>query len=369
MISHYVIENGYDMKKKCYEIEFWRFIFSFIVALHHSRILIGDENCLFFRGSYAVEFFFIVSGYLLMQSISKQKDECLDLGNETLQFMWKKYKTVCPNIFIAWGFGYFATILLSHKNFIESAEILINGVWEITLLHMAGIYPIKINVSVWYISSMLLCMAIMYPFIRKYKNFASRIVLPVLSLLILGYLYQTFGHLRGPTKWIGFTHKANLRAFAELSCGIICYDVVEKIKAIRLKKAAAATLTVLKYLAYMCVIFYMTRETLAYDFAFLIIMMIAIILSFSQLGIDGHIYDNKVVVFLGKFSLNLFLVNYPFSKNLKYIIPQSMPVREQEVLYILVCLIMAYICMVLSDAIKNNYKKLFNKTKKLFLET
>ena len=41
-------------------IDFLRFLFSVIVVLHHSRYVLGDDNCYFLGGSLAVEFFFFV---------------------------------------------------------------------------------------------------------------------------------------------------------------------------------------------------------------------------------------------------------------------------------------------------------------------
>ena len=52
-------------------IDFLRFLFSVIVVLHHSRYVLGDDNCYFLGGSLAVEFFFFVSGYLLLVGADK----------------------------------------------------------------------------------------------------------------------------------------------------------------------------------------------------------------------------------------------------------------------------------------------------------
>ena len=52
-------------------IDFLRFLFSVIVVLHHSRYVLGDDNCYFLGGSLAVEFFFFVSGYLLLAGADK----------------------------------------------------------------------------------------------------------------------------------------------------------------------------------------------------------------------------------------------------------------------------------------------------------
>lgn len=54
-------------------IEYLRFVFAGIVVLHHSRYILGDEDCWFLGGSLAVEFFLFVSGYLLQVSAEKKE--------------------------------------------------------------------------------------------------------------------------------------------------------------------------------------------------------------------------------------------------------------------------------------------------------
>ncbi len=44
------------------KIDFLRLLFAFIIVLHHTRYLLGDDHCLFLGGSLSVEFFFFVSG-------------------------------------------------------------------------------------------------------------------------------------------------------------------------------------------------------------------------------------------------------------------------------------------------------------------
>ena len=87
------------------KIEFLRFLFSVIIVIHHSRYILGDDQCLFLGGSLAVEFFFLVSGYLMMASIdriSARKAPGQDLGRETLGFLWRKARAVYPDLLIAW---------------------------------------------------------------------------------------------------------------------------------------------------------------------------------------------------------------------------------------------------------------------------
>ena len=65
-----IILRGITMSaKRNGKIEFLRFLFSLIIVVHHSRMFLGDEISPFLGGSLAVEFFFFVSGYLMMAYI------------------------------------------------------------------------------------------------------------------------------------------------------------------------------------------------------------------------------------------------------------------------------------------------------------
>ena len=53
------------------EIEWLRFVFAIAVVLVHARNLFGEEWTYFRKASFGVEFFFIVTGFLLAKSINK----------------------------------------------------------------------------------------------------------------------------------------------------------------------------------------------------------------------------------------------------------------------------------------------------------
>lgn len=56
------------------EIELLRFVFAIGVVLVHSRNLFGEEWRYFLKGSFGVEFFFIVTGFFLAKSVSKKNE-------------------------------------------------------------------------------------------------------------------------------------------------------------------------------------------------------------------------------------------------------------------------------------------------------
>lgn len=322
--------------KKLGEIELWRFIFAFIVTVHHSRFLVGDDNCYFLKGSFAVEFFFLLSGYLLMQSIEKMPEKVGNLGEETFSFISKKYKSLYPAVLVALLIPFVAEIFFLHDAAIHN--LLFDCVWEASLLQMSGIYVgFTLNSSTWYLSSMLLCMVVLFPLIRRYKKTAVKLIVPVCSVLILGWMCQKYGHMRNPTAWTGFTYRGNLRAFAELGLGTSCYWISKKISEFNFNRFAQVVLTIIKWCFYLIVIIYMYLPiSTKNDFFFIGVLMIAISLSFSKQCVDCNLYNNKVIYFLGKYSLYLFLGHKYWTFLLTPILPSGLSVNEQTLIYLAV---------------------------------
>ena len=349
------MSSGRKPIKKLGEVELWRFVFALIVAIHHSRFLVGDSNCYFLKGSFAVEFFLLLSGYLLMQSIEKMSPTVGNLGEETLSFVAKKYKSLYPAVFIAWLIALVAGIVLLDT---PVKDLFFDSVWEAALLQMTGLsIGQSLNSSTWYLSSMLLCMIVLFPLIRRYKQTAIKIIIPVSALLILGWMCKEYGHPRNPTSWIGFTFKGNLRAFAEIGLGTTCYQIAKKISELNFNRFARIMLTVIKWFLYAAIILYMYLPvSTKNDFFFIAVLMIAISLTFSKQCIDCNWYNKKPVYFLGKYSLYLFLGHKYWSFMLTPLLPEGFSVNKKTLIYMAVSIVNSAFIMLLCE-LWSHYKK------------
>ena len=174
--------------KRVGEMEFLRFVFSVIIVLHHSRNFMGNETSLFLNGAFAVEFFFILSGFLMMKSVSRMNTQPDNLGVETAQFVKKKYLSLCPDMILSWVIGAVATALISQEALHTVGKILREGIWELGLLTMTGIRMTTVNDAVWYLSSMLLCMAVLYPILPTDTNISASIKRKRVGIIVNGRL-------------------------------------------------------------------------------------------------------------------------------------------------------------------------------------
>lgn len=352
------------------KIEFLRFIFSIIIVLHHSRFLLGDEISPFLGGSFAVEFFFIVSGYLMMSSIEKcaRGGDKLLVGRETLCFITKKVKNIMPQAICSWIIAFIFISITQAKNIKEMLEMFIDSFWELWMLEMSGLPAQEINGVVWYISSMLLCMAILYPLIRKFPDEMLNIVVPLTILFVLGYLCQEIGTPRNPSHWLGITYKGNLRALSEICIGVLCYQITKNLKKTSLSCFGKILVTILETGIYFTVISYMYFfKASRRDYFFLALLAFGVILSFSGRGVFSAAFNHSLCFFLGKMSMALFFSHTFFAKYLNEILPSCYTNILRMSIYIGCTIFTSILVMTVVHVWKRKEKYVIEKIKYLVL--
>ena len=343
-------------------IDFLRFLFSVIVVLHHSRYVLGDDNCYFLGGSLAVEFFFFVSGYLLLVGADKagRKNGAGNLlpggadmagrkngagyllpggvdeagvgagteangiyagangigaetkgagtngiGSETLHFILHKIRSFLPEFLIAWWIGFVLIGVVRQYGVLDYLKAFGNDFWELTLVKMSGLFTHGIDGAMWYLSAMLLGMAFLYPLLRTKRDLMTHLVCPLLALFLYGYLCQAEGHPRDPIVWLGLCYKGLVRTVAELCTGVVICMAVR-----RLKKLAPAGLTKLgnalaigtQLLCLILTIRYMAeQEPSEYDYFYMFLLMLLVLISFSGFGLESVLGNSQRLHLLSAF--------------------------------------------------------------------
>lgn len=350
------------------EIDLFRWIFSIIILLRHASNLLG-KNLVFPGGAFAVEFFFLVSGYLMMASIEKVCEKGTEnLGRETVCFLKRKVRSLFPEVVLAFVIGFIVCALTNRWGWPEIAGKFMKSTFEVLLVQRTGVGSNQINNVVWYIQSMLLCMAILYPLIRKFPDMMKHIGLLLIALLLLGYLEKNEANLRTPSKWLGWTYKGNVRAMAELCLGAACYSVVDYLRKLNLTKLAKVLLTVVKWICWIPVLAYMWDSKWKYDLFMLGIMCIAVMLAFSCQCVDVSLYQNKIVAWLGAFSLPIYLSHFFYACCLPLVLPENMRYRYMLLCYVLCSVVTAFVVMFLAGQIRKHGPKVSAALKARLLE-
>ena len=391
-------------------IDFLRFLFSVIVVLHHSRYVLGDDNCYFLGGSLAVEFFFFVSGYLLLVGADKagrkngagylfpgdvdmagrkngagyllpggadmagRKNgagyllpdgvdmagrteaagletkgvgagttgiggeangiggEATGIGSETLHFILHKIRSFLPEFLIAWWIGFVLIGVVRQYGVLDYLKAFGNDFWELTLVKMSGLFTHGIDGAMWYLSAMLLGMAILYPLLRTKRDLMTHLVCPLLALFLYGYLCQAEGHPRDPIVWLGLCYKGLVRAVAGLCTGVVICMAVRRLKRFSpsgLTKTGNALVIGVQLLCLLLTIRYMAeQEPSEYDYFYMFLLMLLVLLSFAGYGLESVLGNSQrlhlLSAFLGKYSLSLYLGHLYFAQHVNELFPEEL---------------------------------------------
>lgn len=353
------------------KIDFLRFIFAICVVLNHAKhVMPTDALSRLFNGySFAVEFFFLISGYLLMASIEKaEKYSTAPLSRETGSFLLKKYRSVYPEVAVA----YFAGVILICSLTDATPLGVIKETWfDLTMLVSSGMNGPQTILLVWYISSMIIAMAVLYPLLRKFKTWTLHVILPIAIPLLLGYLYQNYNTIRGPMEWMGITFRGNLRALAELGLGVVCYEITKKMRSMDFNFFGRVLLAVAELAGYGAVLYYMASESGGVsDFFYLLVLCVSVIITCSQKSVGSRWFNNNFSAFLGKYSLCVFLAHGVFFRRMVHFFPFSEQLgwKRRLVLYMAVSMVNGLAVLLISNFIRKIGPKVGAGIKKLVLK-
>lgn len=321
-----------ETKVKNGKIELLRFVFSAVILLYHSFFVLGGGKANIggvkvspgAHGGMCVEFFFLLSGLLMAKSVrkqwlaSRQPDENgerrrVSILKETALFLKKKIKPLLPYHIPA----FFALLVIEFIFRIgsvkEGALLTVKMLPNLFFLQMTGLdfatsgVHNNINGIEWYISAMLVAMAVIYPFLRKWYNVVSKAAAPV-ALAILAYLYAVGGgQLTGVRVWNGFVYRGMLRGLAEVLLGIVAFEISEWIVRVCRDGKGRGLLTALEAVLYLAFLVYVNIDTFKGEFAALAMLFVALPITFSHLTAGSDRFDNKTCGYLGAVSLPIYM--------------------------------------------------------------
>jgi len=213
------------IKSRNSSIDILKFIFSIAIVLFHFGRH-RDVNVL--QGGYIfVEGFFMITGYFMMNSVNKAKEN--SIGKDTLNFIKHKYLSFAPTLLASIIIAQIITIVIYHMSISDIVLDLINIATEIVPLQSIGINGSALTAVAWYLSAMMIALFILYPIARKLGNSFTCIVCPVVAVSIYGIICTKVGYINVISEHILVIpiQAGVLRAFAGICVGCILYSCVK----------------------------------------------------------------------------------------------------------------------------------------------
>ncbi len=207
-------------KKYNPEIDFWRLFFALcIFAFHSHKLVPNDQYSMMPFGFIATEFFFMVSGYFMAARI--RSDKQMGLNHSTGEFLLGKIKTFYKPLVISVIIGFVVTQVTNRNGPVLLYKDALKTVYEFFLMCGYGFKSAHfVNGPAWYLSAMLIAMAILFPIAKKYTEYFFTVCAPIVALIIYALLSQVTGTLCTATDLVVFVSSGILRGVAGVSAGI-----------------------------------------------------------------------------------------------------------------------------------------------------
>lgn len=289
-----------------YYIDFLKFIFSVIIVFYHSWVFSGTYgNGIFNNGYFAVDFYFIVTGYLLMNTINKEKSTRDSLGISTFKFIKNKFKRIIPYVILSFILGYIfiygksglnLSILLSNSTIAEFFQIGIFG------------FGLNINSACWYISTMFFVLLIFYPIAKKNKENFTYLIIPIFILFTLVFINFNNININDPLGIKYLFINGFYKGIIFTSLGVICYEISQYLKNIKTSNKQKWTFTIIETLIYLILIYNMNNLKIG-SILVAILFTFNIAVTFSNQSYMGSLFKSKKWQELGKFGFIIFLNN------------------------------------------------------------
>ena len=297
-----------ELNKQNYCIDFYRFVFSIIIVFFHSWLFTGRFGSgVFNLGYLAVDFYFIVSGYLMMNSIEKQgklkKNENVYFGS--FSFVFNKIKKLFPTLLLTFiiGLGFvYGRGIINIKNILLS-----DAIPELLQLGVFG-YSMPINLSWWYLSVMFFVFLILYPIIRLHKDKYIYYIAPLILGLTIGLVLSIPINIHDPlTKNFVFIN-GFYNGLIFIILGNVSYEISKRLreKNKKLDKKKKVLLTIFEqsiYIALILAMNYNILNTTIIAFMFLI----AISLTFSNITYSPKIFASTIWKKVGNYGFYVYL--------------------------------------------------------------
>ncbi len=299
------VKNGY--------IELLRFVFALgIIGGHFIGYTEEEVTGLFYHfsnGWIGVEFFLLLTGYFLAVDINNKSK----LGaKKSLAECLKKIVSRYFRIMKYYAFALIVIVLLNQIYNGLNAELLkldaVSAIKNLFMLDMLGVFNISpLFPYNWYLSAMMIAFVIIYPIAYYSNDVIRKVVLPILGFILLLIIFQKTGHITVLYEKMWGVYYGTWRAIAEILIGMGILSIVECMDRVW-KNGLAGIRCILELAGIGAALIYMNLYTDQSKVVYVIVLIaVSLAFSFSSNAVLPKLFNNKVVGYLGKLSLPMYI--------------------------------------------------------------
>lgn len=282
-------------------IDLLKFIFACVLVVYHFNAYVGTG--LFQAGYNVVSFFFILSGFFMMESV-ENKPMTEPLGTDTFEFIKKKISRIAPEFYVSWVIA-FIVCHMANFNVKTCLKDLSESLFDLFFIKMTGLKAYSPNNVTWYISAMLLAMAIIWPIARRWTDMYIKVISPMALVIMLGIFCQRYESISSWKDWMGIIYSGLFRAIFSIMAGSICWSVSHYIKAKQVDSTLATFVSIMSFVSLIYLLCW--GEGGIIDFGIFVLFMVLVTVASSGVSKVSKKLNCKFCYWLGEVSVVLYL--------------------------------------------------------------
>lgn len=326
------------MNERKNSITIWRIIFCYMIMIYHFDNKYNLSWSLGFAAGWyiGVEFFFIVSGYLMYRKI----DALAQKYPSGPSYYWMRYKRIYPYYLASLTLS-LIFLILRDKLFsvTEILRILSNDFFEFFCLQSIGLNDgwNCLNNTLWFLSTLLICSFIIYHCLVKWRETFVKFAAPIIVMISFSFLYRNLQSIGSTVQVTNFYENWPLmRGMADMCLGIFAAELTKTIEKKYAQKKLIRAAGVCGFLfVILCSMKYGMSTA---DFLYAMILTVSVAIGFLPSGLK--MLEWKWVQGWADLTLYMYLTHDLFRT---FIFPEYMNVTydfSNKMMYLLLYLVM-----------------------------
>lgn len=333
-IKELQVNSEKSQKKKNNAIEFYRFLFSCVIFVLHSRQYggFGNEPGHFGGGYLAVEFFLIVSGMLVARGIEAREQAlrsllaAQDSENSQISVLARFCKSTPVRAFTGLFRDLYSRYLRLYPDYILSILLLLvvrralapgfcpifvfkEGVADVLAIQIFG-RSHAINGQLWFVSGLIWASLLANFLLRLNAKVYAYIIAPLFLAAFSVASWINFGTIDLTRNELMFPW-AFARCFAMLGLGATLSRLKFDPPQTKMLRVKLLGLLEIPLFASVLAVMYYTRHSF-WDYVCIVLLSLLVICAVSGIGVLSRILDNRFSGALGAISYNMYLHQYSF---------------------------------------------------------